>query len=171
MAARKRDRSASLLGTFEDFGDPASWSSRRAEGRYVWTRPTEFAGSSGAVSSRRTTQPAAQQRGEMVADQTESVARKDAASRPVSAAAAGIVASSKSAPIPAARMLGKGTVSVLQSKFLKKLQGSEFRWINEMLYTKHSGHAKETFAKEPSLFFAVCSSACYIYIVCVVFCM
>lgn len=46
-------------------------------------------------------------------------------------------------------------LSALQSKFQKRLQGGQFRWLNEKLYTMHSDDAVEMFREDPSLFSAV----------------
>jgi ribosomal RNA-processing protein 8 len=37
-------------------------------------------------------------------------------------------------------------------RFSEKLQGSKFRWINELLYTKPSDESKSLFDSDPSLF-------------------
>jgi hypothetical protein len=38
------------------------------------------------------------------------------------------------------------------SKYKSKLKSGQFRWINELMYTKPSEKAKEIFDKDPSLF-------------------
>jgi hypothetical protein len=39
-----------------------------------------------------------------------------------------------------------------------RLQGSQFRWLNEVLYTSKSGASKALFDEQPELFDAVCHS-------------
>jgi hypothetical protein len=45
------------------------------------------------------------------------------------------------------------SLSTLQSKFLKKLNGAKFRTLNEELYTKPSEFSFQKFQEEPKLFF------------------
>jgi hypothetical protein len=46
----------------------------------------------------------------------------------------------------------KSKLSQLQQKMQKKLQGSQFRWINEQLYTTESTKSFVLFQKQPELF-------------------
>lgn len=47
---------------------------------------------------------------------------------------------------------GTGGLSALQAKFKQKLEGGQFRMINEMLYTNTGSTALDSFKKEPELF-------------------
>lgn len=43
-------------------------------------------------------------------------------------------------------------LSALQQKMRKKLQGAQFRWINEQLYTEESTDSFRKFQDDPALF-------------------
>lgn len=45
-----------------------------------------------------------------------------------------------------------GGLSSLQAKFKQKLEGAQFRMINEMLYTTSGADALSSFKKDPNLF-------------------
>jgi len=53
----------------------------------------------------------------------------------------------------------------LQQKMRAKLSGSQFRYINEKLYTSHSSEALTLFGNKPSLFYDVFSLSSYIILV------
>lgn len=54
--------------------------------------------------------------------------------------------------------VGTSTFTPLQEKMRAKLTGSQFRHINEKLYTTHSSEALSLFTNEPSLFHNVLAS-------------
>lgn len=45
-------------------------------------------------------------------------------------------------------------VAPKENKFKAKLEGAEFRWINEQLYTTSGDHSKKLFEEEPSRFWS-----------------
>jgi hypothetical protein len=61
-------------------------------------------------------------------------------------------------PLQQADSLGK--LTPLQKKMKEKLTGSQFRHINERLYTTHSSEALTLFTEEPSLFHHVHTCFC-----------
>jgi ribosomal RNA-processing protein 8 len=62
------------------------------------------------------------------------------------------VSNPSSNPNPTPKDAAKGKLTTLQSKMSDKLKGSQFRWINEQLYTTHSSTALSLFKKQPELF-------------------
>ncbi|KAJ3042740.1 25S rRNA (adenine645-N1)-methyltransferase [Rhizophlyctis rosea] len=61
------------------------------------------------------------------------------------------IASSKTVkPNPSAK--ATNAMSTLQQQMHKKLAGSKFRWINELLYTKQSNEAVKLFSEQPEMF-------------------
>jgi hypothetical protein len=52
---------------------------------------------------------------------------------------------------------GPGQLSALQEKYRQKLEGAQFRMLNEMLYTNTGATARTSFVAEPDLFEAVSS--------------
>lgn len=52
------------------------------------------------------------------------------------------------------KISGSRRLSALQNKFVKKLQGSRFRFINESIYTKKGSETYEEFQQNPCLFTA-----------------
>lgn len=50
------------------------------------------------------------------------------------------------------KSLPKSGLSMLQQKFMKKLDGGRFRYINEMLYTRSGKESFDEFQKDPELF-------------------
>jgi hypothetical protein len=69
--------------------------------------------------------------------------------------------STKTVAVPRKKPIAQGVqkkpdttaqLSQLQQKMQKKLQGSQFRWINEQLYTTESTKSFDLFQKQPELF-------------------
>lgn len=62
--------------------------------------------------------------------------------------------------------LSRGTnLTPLQQKMRTQLSGSQFRYINEKLYTSHSSEALTLFGNKPSLFYDVSPLLSYIILV------